>query len=62
MGYHSHRICWEVGAALDSMHEVQSKTPQGKDTSGPSLNIFIKLTSVIPLILAPTLVGVSGAI
>jgi len=33
-----------------------------KDTSGPSLNILIKLMSVISLVLAPTLVGVSGLI
>ena len=31
-----------------------------KDTSGPSLNILIKLMSVISLVLAPTLVDVSG--
>jgi K(+)-stimulated pyrophosphate-energized sodium pump len=33
-----------------------------KDTSGPSLNILIKLMSVISLVLAPTLVGVEGLI
>jgi len=33
-----------------------------KDTSGPSLNILIKLMSVISLVLAPTLVDVSGLI
>ena len=33
-----------------------------KDTSGPSLNILIKLMSVISLVLAPMLVDVSGLI
>jgi len=33
-----------------------------KDTSGPSLNILIKLMSVISLVMAPTLVDVSGLI
>ena len=31
-----------------------------KDTSGPSLNIMIKLMSIIALVLAPVLVGVTG--
>ncbi len=31
-----------------------------KDTSGPSLNIMIKLTSIIALVIAPVLVGFSG--
>jgi K(+)-stimulated pyrophosphate-energized sodium pump len=33
-----------------------------KDTSGPSLNILIKLMSVISLVMAPVLVDVSGVI
>jgi len=31
-----------------------------KDTSGPSLNIMIKLMSIVSLVLAPVLIGVSG--
>ncbi len=31
-----------------------------KDTSGPSLNIMIKLMSIIALVLAPVLAGVTG--
>jgi K(+)-stimulated pyrophosphate-energized sodium pump len=31
-----------------------------KDTSGPSLNIMIKLMSIIALVLAPVLKGVTG--
>lgn len=31
-----------------------------KDTSGPSLNIMIKLTSIIALVIAPVLVGFTG--
>jgi K(+)-stimulated pyrophosphate-energized sodium pump len=31
-----------------------------KDTSGPSLNIMIKLMAIISLVLAPFLVGFSG--
>ena len=31
-----------------------------KDTSGPSLNIMIKLMSIVALVLAPVLVGTSG--
>jgi len=31
-----------------------------KDTSGPSLNIMIKLISIIALVIAPVLVGFSG--
>jgi K(+)-stimulated pyrophosphate-energized sodium pump len=33
-----------------------------KDTSGPSLNIMIKLTSIIALVLAPVLANVNGII
>ena len=33
-----------------------------KDTSGPSLNIMIKLMSIVSLVLAPVLIGVSGLI
>jgi len=33
-----------------------------KDTSGPSLNIMIKLISIIALVIAPVLVGFSGLI
>ena len=33
-----------------------------KDTSGPSLNIMIKLMSIIALVLAPALTGFSGLI
>jgi len=33
-----------------------------KDTSGPSLNIMIKLMSIIALVLAPVLAGFSGLI
>jgi len=33
-----------------------------KDTAGPSLNIMIKLTSIIALVLAPVLAGFSGLI
>jgi len=33
-----------------------------KDTAGPSLNIMIKLMSIVALVLAPVLVGVSGLI
>jgi K(+)-stimulated pyrophosphate-energized sodium pump len=33
-----------------------------KDTSGPSLNIMIKLMSIISLVLAPVLAGLSGLI
>ncbi len=33
-----------------------------KDTSGPSLNIMIKLMAVISLVLAPVLIGASGII
>jgi K(+)-stimulated pyrophosphate-energized sodium pump len=33
-----------------------------KDTSGPSLNIMIKLMAVISLVLAPVLAGASGLI
>ena len=33
-----------------------------KDTSGPSLNIMIKLMSIISLVLAPVLIGFSGLI
>ena len=31
-----------------------------KDTSGPSLNIMIKLMSIVALVLAPVLVGFPG--
>ncbi len=31
-----------------------------KDTAGPSLNIMIKLMSIIALVIAPALAGVSG--
>jgi K(+)-stimulated pyrophosphate-energized sodium pump len=31
-----------------------------KDTSGPSLNIMIKLMSIIALVLAPALVNMNG--
>src|SRR5438045_149430 len=31
-----------------------------KDTSGPSMNILIKLMSIVSLVLAPTLAGVWG--
>ncbi|MDD4924820.1 MAG: sodium/proton-translocating pyrophosphatase, partial [Dehalococcoidales bacterium] len=31
-----------------------------KDTSGPSLNIIIKLTTIIALVIAPVLVGFTG--
>jgi K(+)-stimulated pyrophosphate-energized sodium pump len=31
-----------------------------KDTSGPSLNIMIKLMSIVSLVLAPALVDVTG--
>ena len=31
-----------------------------KDTSGPSLNIMIKLMSIIALVIAPALAGFSG--
>ena len=31
-----------------------------KDTSGPSLNIIIKLMSIITLVIAPALVGFPG--
>ena len=31
-----------------------------KDTSGPSLNIMIKLMSIVALVLAPVLIGTSG--
>jgi len=33
-----------------------------KDTSGPSLNIMIKLMSIIALVLAPVLAGFGGLI
>jgi K(+)-stimulated pyrophosphate-energized sodium pump len=33
-----------------------------KDTSGPSLNIMIKLISIIALVIAPVLVNFSGLI
>jgi len=33
-----------------------------KDTSGPSLNIMIKLMSIIALVMAPVLAGFSGLI
>jgi K(+)-stimulated pyrophosphate-energized sodium pump len=33
-----------------------------KDTSGPSLNIMIKLMSIIALVLAPALANFSGVI
>jgi K(+)-stimulated pyrophosphate-energized sodium pump len=33
-----------------------------KDTAGPSLNIMIKLMSIVALVLAPVLIGVSGLI
>jgi K(+)-stimulated pyrophosphate-energized sodium pump len=33
-----------------------------KDTSGPSLNIMIKLMSIISLVLAPAIVSVGGLI
>ena len=33
-----------------------------KDTAGPSLNIMIKLTSIIALVIAPVLAGFSGLI
>jgi K(+)-stimulated pyrophosphate-energized sodium pump len=33
-----------------------------KDTAGPSLNIMIKLMSIVALVLAPVLVGVSGLV
>jgi K(+)-stimulated pyrophosphate-energized sodium pump len=33
-----------------------------KDTAGPSLNIMIKLTSIIALVMAPVLAGFSGLI
>jgi len=31
-----------------------------KDTSGPSLNIMIKLMSIVSLVLAPVLIGFPG--
>jgi K(+)-stimulated pyrophosphate-energized sodium pump len=31
-----------------------------KDTSGPSMNILIKLMSIVSLVIAPTLAGVFG--
>jgi K(+)-stimulated pyrophosphate-energized sodium pump len=33
-----------------------------KDTAGPSLNIMIKLISIIALVLAPVLAGFAGLI
>ena len=33
-----------------------------KDTSGPSLNIMIKLVSIIALVIAPVLIGFSGLV
>ena len=32
-----------------------------KDTSGPSMNILIKLMSIVSLVIAPTLAQISGA-
>jgi K(+)-stimulated pyrophosphate-energized sodium pump len=32
-----------------------------KDTSGPSMNILIKLMSIVSLVIAPTLAQISGS-